>query len=73
MLRNVALAAAGVIVLAAVVGGAASDAPVFEADPFWPKPLPNDWLMGQAAGVAAKGDRVGWRYGARFCGGQVQI
>ena len=27
-------------------------APVFEVDPFWPKPLPNNWLMGQAAGVA---------------------
>jgi len=21
-------------------------------DPFWPKPLPNNWIMGQAAGVA---------------------
>ncbi len=27
-------------------------APRFEVDPFWPKPLPNRWLMGQAAGVA---------------------
>ena len=27
-------------------------APVFEVDPFWPRPLPNNWLMGQAAGVA---------------------
>ena len=26
--------------------------PRFEVDPFWPKPLPNRWLMGQAAGVA---------------------
>ena len=58
MLRRGGLAAVGVIVLAAVVWGAASEAPVFEVDPFWPKPLPNDWLMGQAAGVAAKGDRV---------------
>jgi len=24
--------------------------PRFEVDPFWPKPLPNRWLMGQAAG-----------------------
>ncbi len=34
--------------------GAAAPAspPVFEVDPFWPKPLPNNWLMGQAAGVA---------------------
>src|SRR5712664_1311929 len=27
-------------------------APRFEVDPAWPKPLPNRWLMGQAAGVA---------------------
>ncbi len=27
-------------------------APRFEVDPFWPRPLPNNWLMGQAAGVA---------------------
>src|SRR5216117_2526631 len=26
--------------------------PRVEVDPFWPKPLPNNWLMGQAAGVA---------------------
>ena len=34
----------------------APDAPVpaprFEGDPAWPKPLPNRWIMGQAAGVA---------------------
>lgn len=27
------------------------DAPVFEVDPFWPKPLPNGWLLGSAIGV----------------------
>ena len=27
-------------------------APRFQVDPWWPKPLPNNWLMGQAAGVA---------------------
>ena len=30
----------------------AADAPKFQVDPFWPKPLPNNWIMGQAAGVA---------------------
>ncbi len=24
-------------------------APKFEVDPFWPKPLPNNWFMGQIA------------------------
>jgi len=27
-------------------------APKFQVDPWWPKPLPNNWLIGQAAGVA---------------------
>jgi DNA-binding beta-propeller fold protein YncE len=26
-------------------------APAFEVDPFWPKPLPNHWLLGMAIGV----------------------
>ena len=28
-------------------------APTFEVDPFWPKPLPNNWLLGSTIGVAA--------------------
>src|SRR5688572_7038927 len=34
---------------AQAVGG---DRPNFAVDPFWPKPLPNKWLVGQVAGVA---------------------
>jgi len=30
----------------------AAEPPKFQVDPFWPKALPNNWLMGQAAGVA---------------------
>jgi len=30
----------------------AADPPQFQVDPFWPKPLPNNWLLGQVAGVA---------------------
>jgi DNA-binding beta-propeller fold protein YncE len=26
-------------------------APTFEVDPFWPKPLPNNWVIGSAIGV----------------------
>ena len=39
--------------------GPAAEAPpdagamdAFEVDPFWPKPLPNQWILGQVAGVA---------------------
>jgi DNA-binding beta-propeller fold protein YncE len=31
---------------------AAIKAPVFEVDPFWPKPLPNHWILGNVIGVA---------------------
>ena len=27
-------------------------APMFEVDPFWPKPMPNNWLLGSTIGVA---------------------
>ena len=29
----------------------AAEAPRFKVDPFWPKPLPNNWIFGQAPGV----------------------
>jgi hypothetical protein len=30
----------------------AEEIPRFAVDAAWPKPLPNDWIMGQASGVA---------------------
>ena len=30
----------------------AAEAPMFEVDPLWPKPLPNRWLLGSVVGVA---------------------
>src|SRR6266850_2915309 len=27
-------------------------APQFQVDPWWPKPLPGNWIIGQASGVA---------------------
>ena len=32
--------------------GAAEVPPNFQVEPFWPKPLPNNWIVGQVAGVA---------------------
>ncbi len=26
--------------------------PAFQVDPYWPKPLPNNWILGQVSGVA---------------------
>jgi hypothetical protein len=28
------------------------EAPMFEVDPFWPRPLPNHWVIGSTVGVA---------------------
>ena len=30
---------------------ASVQAPMFEVDPLWPKPLPNHWLLGMTIGV----------------------
>ena len=35
-----------------VVEAAAVQAPRFEVDPMWPKPLPNHWIMGSTIGVS---------------------
>ena len=50
------------LLLAAMIGmpAFADDIPRFQVDPAWPKPLPNDWIMGQAAGVAVDGQDHIW-------------
>src|SRR5262249_28794979 len=33
--------------------------PPFQVDPFWPKPLPNNWILGQVSGIATdRYDRI---------------
>jgi hypothetical protein len=41
-----------VLVAAVFVLTAADPAPRFDVDPFWPKPLPNHWILGSVTGVA---------------------
>jgi DNA-binding beta-propeller fold protein YncE len=36
------------------------EAPRFEVDPLWPKPLPNHWLLGRAVGVWVDGEDHVW-------------
>src|SRR5579864_4009121 len=65
MRRNLLIGVSLVIVLAglglaqAVLGKIASaqtkttaQAPYYEVDPLWPKPLPNHWVLGAAIGVS---------------------
>ncbi len=54
---------AGVILVALIAGAPekivvsqstrVATAPAFQVDPFWPKELPNNWLVGNVVGVAA--------------------
>jgi len=37
--------------LSASIARQTVQAPTFEVDPFWPKPLPNHWIMGSTIGV----------------------
>jgi DNA-binding beta-propeller fold protein YncE len=44
---------AGALASLATLGSAqAPQAPIFEVDMLWPKPLPNRWILGQVMGVA---------------------
>jgi hypothetical protein len=38
----------------------AAEPPRFQVDPFWPKTLPSNWIMGQAAGVAVDAQDHVW-------------
>ncbi len=44
----------------APVETAVADVPAFAVDPFWPRPLPNDWIVGQVAGVHVDADDRVW-------------
>ena len=39
---------------------AAVQAPRFEVDPLWPKPLPNKWILGQTIGVSVDAQDHVW-------------
>lgn len=49
-------------------------APVFQVDPFWPKPMPNNWLLGNAIGVWVDNQDLVWlvhRSSATLTGGEA--
>jgi DNA-binding beta-propeller fold protein YncE len=37
-----------------------AQAPIFEVDPFWPKPLPNHWVMGSTIGLSVDAQDHVW-------------
>ena len=44
----------------AAVEAAAVQAPMFEVDPLWPKPLPNHWIIGKTIGVSVDAQDHVW-------------
>src|SRR5581483_8644977 len=44
----------------AAVQAAGVQAPRFEVDPLWPKPLPNHWILGQTIGVSVDAQDHVW-------------
>ncbi len=63
------LGTAGVLVMLVMFGGSpgrypaqtrAPQAPVFEVDPFWPKPLPNHWVLGSTIGLSVDAQDHVW-------------
>jgi DNA-binding beta-propeller fold protein YncE len=52
--------ASSVLQRKAAVEAAGVQAPTFEVDPFWPKPLPNHWLIGMTIGVSVDAQDHVW-------------
>ena len=61
MRHRLILSSSALTAIVAVVAGAAiarssqlapRSSPAFEVDPWWPKPLPNNWILGQVSGLA---------------------
>ncbi len=46
------LATVALVNVAKSVEAAGGSIPKFEADPYWPKPLPNNWILGEVSGVS---------------------
>jgi hypothetical protein len=56
----IALAVTQSVLERAVAQQGGAEAPRFEVDPFWPKPLPNNWVLGQTIGVWVDEQDVIW-------------
>ena len=44
----------------AAQNGGAKQAPIFEVDPYWPKPLPNHWVLGSTIGLSVDAQDHVW-------------
>ena len=55
-----AISALGVLFSLAYGSAQRTQAPTFQVDPFWPKPLPNHWILGSVTGVAVDAQDHVW-------------
>jgi hypothetical protein len=55
-----AMALAGIGLSPAPVDAQAKQAPIFEVDPLWPKPLPNHWVTGSTIGLSVDAQDNVW-------------
>ena len=42
------------------IGAQVKQAPMFEVDPFWPRPLPNHWVTGSTIGLSVDAQDNVW-------------
>jgi hypothetical protein len=56
--KFLALVAFGALIVGALPAHAQS--PAFRVDPYWPRPLPNNWIIGQVCGMAVDGQDNIW-------------
>ena len=61
-MKKIILAVSAAALLCAFIAEAQKKTPMpqFQVDPFWPKALPNNWLLGQVASVAVGPDDHVW-------------
>jgi DNA-binding beta-propeller fold protein YncE len=58
--RRTFMIGAALVAMLAATAAQAPQAPTFQVDPFWPKPLPNHWLFGSITGVAVDAQNHVW-------------
>ena len=59
-MRRISWALGALLMLGQILPATAQTVPQFQVDPQWPKPLPNNWLVGQVASVAVDANDHVW-------------